>query len=94
MQSHRCQPRLPYSAKLSFTIEGENKILHDKAKFKQYPSTNSALQMKLGKKKNTSNLRRLTTLKKTQVISNFTPGKKKKRGNTYYHHEEHQNKRN
>ena len=36
--------RLLYPAKLSITIDGENKIFHDKVKFKQYLSTNPALQ--------------------------------------------------
>jgi hypothetical protein len=30
--------------KLSITIDGETKIFHDKTKFKQFLSTNSALQ--------------------------------------------------
>jgi hypothetical protein len=33
-----------YSAKLSVTIDGENKVFHDKTKFTQYLSTNPALQ--------------------------------------------------
>jgi hypothetical protein len=37
-------PRLPYPAKLSITIDGETKIFYDKTKFKQYLSTNLALQ--------------------------------------------------
>jgi hypothetical protein len=32
-------------SKILITIDGENKIFHDKAKFKQYCSTNPALQM-------------------------------------------------
>jgi hypothetical protein len=38
----KCQPRLLYPAKLSITIDGENKIFHDKTKFIQYLSTNPA----------------------------------------------------
>ena len=34
---------LIYPAKLSFTIDGENKIFNDKTRFKQYVSTNPAL---------------------------------------------------
>jgi hypothetical protein len=41
---HKCQPRLLYPAKLSITIDRENKIFHDKTKFTQYLSTSSALQ--------------------------------------------------
>jgi hypothetical protein len=38
------KPRLLYPAKLSITIDGETKILHNKTKFKQYISMNPALQ--------------------------------------------------
>ena len=38
------QPRLPYSAMISITIDGENKVFHDKTRFKQYLSSKSALQ--------------------------------------------------
>jgi hypothetical protein len=40
----RMKPRLLYPAKLSITIDGENKVFHDKTKFTQYLSTNPALQ--------------------------------------------------
>ena len=39
-----CMPRLQYPAKVSFTINGENKIFQDKNKFKQFVATNTALQ--------------------------------------------------
>ena len=39
-----CQPRLLYPAKLSFNIDGNTKIFQDKSKYKQYLSTNPALQ--------------------------------------------------
>jgi hypothetical protein len=44
LRKHKCQPRLLYQAKFSITIDVENKIFHDKTTFKQYPSTNPALQ--------------------------------------------------
>jgi hypothetical protein len=44
LRKHKCQPRLLYSAKLSITIDGENKIFQDKTKFTQYLFTNPALQ--------------------------------------------------
>ena len=44
LRDHACKPRLLYPAKLSFTINGENKIFQDKKKFKQFVATNSALQ--------------------------------------------------
>ena len=44
IRENMCQPRLLYPAKLSITIDGEIKIFHDKTKFTQYLSTNSALQ--------------------------------------------------
>ena len=37
------QPRLLYPAKLSITIEGQNKIFYDKTKFNQYLATNPVL---------------------------------------------------
>jgi hypothetical protein len=33
LREQKCQPRLPYPAKLSITIDGETKIFHDKTKF-------------------------------------------------------------
>jgi hypothetical protein len=44
LREHKCQPRLLYPTKLSITIDGETKIFQDKTKFKQYLSTNPALQ--------------------------------------------------
>jgi hypothetical protein len=44
LREHKCQPRLLYPAKLSFTIDGETKVFHDKTKFTHYHSTNPALQ--------------------------------------------------
>ena len=41
---HKCLPRIIYPAKLSITIDGENKVFHDKTKFTQYLSMNPALQ--------------------------------------------------
>jgi hypothetical protein len=34
LRDHICQPRLLYPAKLSITIDRENKISYDKTKFK------------------------------------------------------------
>jgi hypothetical protein len=44
VREYKCQPRLLYPAKLSITMNGETKIFHGKTKFKQYLSTNPALQ--------------------------------------------------
>jgi hypothetical protein len=44
LREHKCQPRLLYPAKFSINIDGETKIFQDKTKFKQYLSTNPALQ--------------------------------------------------
>jgi hypothetical protein len=44
LREYNCQLRLLYPAKLSNNIDGENKIFQGKTKFKQYLSTNSALQ--------------------------------------------------
>jgi hypothetical protein len=42
--------QLLYPAKLAITINGGNKIFHDKTKFKQYLLTNTALQKILEEK--------------------------------------------
>jgi hypothetical protein len=44
LKEHKCHPRLLYLAKLSITIDGDTKVLHDKNKFTQYLSMNPALQ--------------------------------------------------
>jgi len=44
IREHNCQHRLLYPAKISITIDGENKIFHDKTKCTQYLSINPALQ--------------------------------------------------
>jgi hypothetical protein len=49
LREHKCQPRL-HPAKLSINIDGETKIFQDKTKFKQYVSTNPALQRILERK--------------------------------------------
>ena len=41
---HLCKDRYLYPANLSITIDGGNKIVHDKTRFTQYISTNPALQ--------------------------------------------------
>jgi hypothetical protein len=43
--------RLLYPAKLSITIDGETKVLHDKTKFTHYLSMNPALQRIIIEKK-------------------------------------------
>jgi hypothetical protein len=44
LREDKCQPRLLYPAKLSITIDGENKIFNDNTKFTKHISTNPALQ--------------------------------------------------
>jgi hypothetical protein len=44
LKESNCQPRLLYSAKLSFLIEGENKTSHNKEKQKEFTTTKWALQ--------------------------------------------------
>jgi hypothetical protein len=44
LREDKCQPRLLYPAKLSITIEGENKVFHNKTKFTHYLSMNPELQ--------------------------------------------------
>ena len=55
-RDHGCEPRLLYPAKLSLTIKGENKIFNDKNRFKQYISTNPALQKILEGKSQTKEI--------------------------------------
>jgi hypothetical protein len=44
LREHKCQPNLLYPTKLSITIDGKTKVLHDKTKFTQYLFMNPALQ--------------------------------------------------
>jgi hypothetical protein len=44
LREHKCQDRILYPPKLSITIDGETRVFHDKTKFTQYVSMNSALQ--------------------------------------------------
>ena len=44
LREQKCQRRLLYPAKLSISIDGETKMIHDKTKFTQYHSTNPALR--------------------------------------------------
>jgi hypothetical protein len=71
LRDHRCQPRLLCPAKLSITMDGENKRVHDTVKFKRLP-INLVLQNVLEGKLSP---RRLTTTMKTQGINNLTPTK-------------------
>ena len=43
LRDHGYQTRLLYSAKLSITIEEQNKIFHDKTRFNHYLVTNPDL---------------------------------------------------
>jgi hypothetical protein len=47
LREHKCQPTLICPAKLSITIDGENKIFHDRTKFTQYLFINPVLQRKI-----------------------------------------------
>jgi hypothetical protein len=44
LREHKCHHRLLYPENLSINIDGKTKIFHDKSKFKQYLSTNPALE--------------------------------------------------
>jgi hypothetical protein len=44
LKENNCQPRLVYTAKLSFLIEGEMKIFHNKQKLKEFMTTKPALK--------------------------------------------------
>ena len=75
LKGHTLQPRLLYPAELSITIDGVNKIFHDKTRFKQYLSINPALQKALERN---SNLRKPYTPMKPKTINNPTKEKPKK----------------
>jgi hypothetical protein len=47
LKENNCQPTLLYPIKLSFSIEEEIKIFHDKQKLKEFMTTKSGLQKKL-----------------------------------------------
>jgi hypothetical protein len=49
-REHKWQTRLLYLAKLSISIDRENRILHDKSKFIQYLFTNPAIQRIINEK--------------------------------------------
>jgi hypothetical protein len=44
LNENNCNPRILYSAKLSFKIDGAIKVFHDKRKLKQYVTTKPPLQ--------------------------------------------------
>ena len=78
LRDYRCQPRLLYPAKLSITIEGQNKVFQDKTRFHQYLVTNPALHKIL---KGKLNQRKLTTPIKTQTIDCLIKANPKEREN-------------
>lgn len=47
LRDHKRQSKLLYSAKLSVSVDGENKTFHDKTIFKQYLSITLVLQKML-----------------------------------------------
>lgn len=49
LRYHKYQPKL-FPAKLSIVVSGENKIFHDKVKFKQYLPTIPPLQKVIERK--------------------------------------------
>lgn len=72
-----------FTAKLSITIDRENKLCLEKSKFKDYISTNQALQ-KILDQPNEDNYQ------KTQEISNFVPAKTRKgQSSTHTHTHKH-----
>jgi hypothetical protein len=69
LRDNRGQNKLVYTAKLSITVDGETKIFHDITKFKQYLSSNPALQRILEGK---PHKRRIITPNETQEINRPT----------------------
>jgi hypothetical protein len=72
---HKCQLTLLYPAKLSITIDGETKLLHDKTKFTQYISTNTDLQRIIDGKR--QHKKRNYPLKKARKLSSFKKSKRR-----------------
>jgi hypothetical protein len=85
LKDYRCQARLLYPAKLSSTIDGENKTFQAKTKFKHYLSTNPA-PIKVLERKH----KKLITHKKAPGINNPRLVNQK-RGNTHTHQENNRN---
>ena len=83
LRDHRYKLKLLYSAKLSITINGENKIFHNKNRFKQYISTNSIQKYQ----KESSNPRKLIAPTKIQVTDNHTPENPKRMGTRKHYHQ-------
>jgi hypothetical protein len=75
LSEQKCQPRLLYPTKLAITIDGEAKALQDKTKFKQYLSTNPALQ-RIVEGKIQDKEGNYTHLQKTQEINLLTQTQK------------------
>jgi hypothetical protein len=44
LKENNCQPSVVYPVKLSFLIEGESKIFHNKEKLKEFTTTKPALK--------------------------------------------------
>jgi hypothetical protein len=64
-KKNNCQARLLYPAKVSFIIEGETKICHDKQKLKQFMTTKPVLQRYL--KEPSTQKRNIITTTKIQI---------------------------
>ena len=79
LRDHRCQPRLLYPAKLSITIDDQNKIFHDRTRFIQYLATNPTLRKY--QKKN-SNPRMLVTSTRRQTTDDLTAANPKGKKHT------------
>ena len=69
LREHKCQPRLLYPAKLSITIDGENKVFHDKTKFTHYLSTIPALQRIITENKNQQQQQKAGSINDISLIS-------------------------
>ena len=52
LREHKCQPRLPYPAKLSITIDGENKVFQEKNQIHTLSFHNLAFQRIITEKTN------------------------------------------
>lgn len=82
LREQDCQPRLLYPANLAINIDGETKVSQEKNKFKQYLSTNSALQRVIEGKVQYKEVNYMHNKKKQEFNSFIRTPKEKKYTNT------------
>jgi hypothetical protein len=74
LNENNFNPRILYSAKVSFQIDGAIKVFHDKQKLKQYMTTKPPLQKILQRILHTKN----ESIQNQEKTGNIKPQKKKR----------------